>query len=90
MDIVEILVLTLSIPGMCLVLLILTCVEEWLGEDSEDGWAFRAADARRPLLLPVRTTTSHIRNIWHARKHLAKLPVVQTDRPNAGLTSKRQ
>jgi hypothetical protein len=90
MDIVEILVLTLSIPGMCLVLLILTCVEEWLGEDTEDGWAFRAADARRPLLLPVRTTTSHIRNIWHTRRRLAKLPVVQTDRPNAGLTSKRQ
>ena len=46
MDIVEILVLTLSIPGMCLVLLILTCVEEWLGEDTEDGWAFRPADAQ--------------------------------------------
>jgi len=90
MDIVEILVLTLSIPGMCLVLLILTCVEEWLGEDTEDGWAFRLADARRPLLLPVRITTSHIRNICHDRKHLAKLPVVPTDRPNAGLTSKRQ
>ncbi len=90
MDIVEILVLTLSIPGMCLVLLILTCVEEWLGEDTEDGWAFRPADARRPLLLPVRTTASHIRNICHVRKHLAKLPVVQTNRPNAGLTFKRQ
>ena len=90
MDIVEILVLTLSIPGMCLVLLILTCVEEWLGEDTEDGWVFRPADARRPLLLPVRTTTSHIRNIWPDRKHLAELPVVPTDRPNAGLTPKRQ
>jgi hypothetical protein len=90
MDIVEILVLTLSIPGMCLVLLVLTCVEEWLGEDTEDGWAFRPPDARRPLLLPVRTTTSHIRNIWQDRKHLAELPVVQTDQPHAGLTSKRE
>jgi hypothetical protein len=90
MDIVEILVLTLSIPGMCLVLLVLTCVEEWLGDDTKDGWAFRPADARRPLLLPVRTTTSHIRNIWHDRKQLAELPVVQTDQPNAGLTSERQ
>ena len=90
MDIVEILVLTLSIPGMCLVLLILTCVEEWLGEDTEDGWAFRPADARRPLLLPVRTTTSHIRNIFHDRKHLAEPRAVQTNRPNADLTFKRQ
>jgi len=87
MDIVEILVLTLSIPGMCLVLLILTCVEEWLGEDTENGWAFRPADPNRPLLLPVRTTTSLIRNICHGRKLLAKLPLLQTNRPNAGLTS---
>jgi hypothetical protein len=90
MDIVEILVLTLSIPVMCLVLLILTCVEEWLGEDTEDGWALRPADARRPLLLPVRSTPSHIWNIFHDRKLLAKLPVVQTSRPNADLTFKRQ
>ena len=90
MDIVEILVLTLSIPAMCLVLLILTCVEEWLREDTEDGWALRPADASRPLLLPVRATTSLIRNIGHDRKLLAKLSAVQTDRPNAGLTSKRQ
>ena len=90
MDIVEILVLTLSIPGMCLVLLILTCVEGWLGEDTEDGWAFRPADARRFLLSPVRTTTSHIRNICHDRKYLAKLLVARINWPNAGLTFKRQ
>jgi hypothetical protein len=86
MDIVEILVLTLSIPVMCLVLLILTCVEGWLGEATEDGWAFRPADARRPLLMPVRTTTSLIRDICHDRKLLAKLSVVPTNRPNTGLT----
>ena len=90
MDIVEILVLTLSIPGMCLVLLILTRVEEWLGEDTEDGWASRPAGARGgPLLLPVRNT-SLIRNICHVRKYLAKLLVVRTIWPNAGLTFKRQ
>lgn len=89
MDIVEILVLTLSIPGMCLVLLILTRVEEWLGEDTEDGWAPRPAGARGPLLLPVRTT-SLIRNIFHDRKYLAKLLVVRTIWPNAGLTFRRQ
>ena len=37
MDIGEILVLTLSVPGMCLLLLILVRVEEWLGEDTNDG-----------------------------------------------------
>ena len=86
MDIVEILVLTLSIPGMCLVLLILTCVEEWLGEYTEDGWAFRPADARRPLLLPVRTTTSHIRNIRHqACRRLSRMrrPAITVSRPAA-------
>ena len=89
MDIVGILVLTLSIPGMCLVLLILTRVEEWLGEDTRNGWAFRPAGARRRLLLAVRTT-SHIRNICHDRKRLAKLLAVRTNRPDAGLTFKRQ
>ena len=44
MDIAEILVPILSVPGMCLLLLILVRVEEWLGEDTEDGWAPRPAD----------------------------------------------
>jgi hypothetical protein len=90
MNMVEILVLTLSIPSVCLVLLVLTCVEEWLGEEPEDGWAFRPADAREPLPLPVGTTTSHIWNIFHDRRLLARLLVAQTNRPDADLTLKRQ
>jgi len=89
MDIAEILVLTLSIPGMCLVLLILTHVEEWLGEYTEDGWAPRPAGARRPQMLPGRAI-SRLRNICHDRKYLAKLLVARTNWPNAGLTFKRQ
>jgi hypothetical protein len=85
MDIGKILVLTLSVPAMCLLLFILTRVEEWLREDTQDGWASQLAGARRPLLLPVRRT-SHIRHIWHIwhdSKHLAKLPVLRTNRPDA-------
>jgi hypothetical protein len=48
MDIAEILVLILSVPGMFLLLLILVRVEQWLGEDTEGGWAPRPA-AARPL-----------------------------------------
>ena len=88
MDIVEILVLTVSIPGMCLLLLILTWVEEWLRDDTKDGWALRPAAARRRLPLPLRTT-SHIRHICHDSKHLAKLLVLWTNRPDADLTFKR-
>ena len=95
MDVGEILVLTLSVPAMCLLLVILVRVEAWLGEDTQDGWASRPASAHRPLLLPVRIllpvrTTSHIRHIWHDSKHLAKLLVLRTSRPDAGLTFKRQ
>ena len=72
MDIGEILVLTLSVPGMCLLLLILVRVEEWVGEDTNDGWASRSAVARRCLLLPVRAA-SHIGHICPDLKHLAKL-----------------
>jgi hypothetical protein len=89
MDIVEILLLTLSVPGMFLVLLILTRVEEWLGEYTEDGWAPRPAGTGRPPLLPVRAT-SRIWNICRDRKYLAKLLVARTNWPNAGLTFKRQ
>jgi len=89
MDIAEILVLILSIPGMCLLLLILARVEEWLGEDIEGGWASRPAAARRRQLLPVRTT-SRIRHICRVPTHLAKLLVLRTSRPDPGLTFKRQ
>ncbi len=89
MDIGEILVLTLSVPAMCLLLLILVRVEEWLREDTQDGWASRPASARRPLLLPVRTT-SHIKHICDDSKHLAKLLVRRTNRPDVDLTFKRQ
>ena len=92
MDIGEILVLTLSVPAVCLLLLILTRVEEWLREDTQDGWASRPAGARRRLPLPVRTTSHirHISHIWHDSKHLAKLLVLRTNRPDTGLTFKRQ
>lgn len=89
MDIGEILVLTLSVPAVCLLVVILVRVEEWLGEDAQDGWASRPAGARRRLLLPVRTT-SHIGHIWHDSKHLAKLLVLRANRADAGLTFKRQ
>ena len=89
MDIGKILVLTLSVPAMCLLLFILTRVEEWLREDAQDGWASRPAGARRPLLLSV-PRTSHIRDIWHDSKHLAKLPVLRTNGRMLGLTFKRQ
>jgi hypothetical protein len=89
MDIGEILVLTLSVPAMCLLLVILVRVEEWLGEDTNDGWASRPAGARRRLLLPVHTT-SHIGHIWHDSKHLAKLLVLRANRADADLTFKRQ
>ena len=89
MDVREILVLALSVPGMCLLLLILVRVEEWLAEDTNDSWASRLAGARRRLLLPVRAA-SHIGHICHDLKHLARLPVLRADRPDAGLTFKRQ
>jgi hypothetical protein len=81
MDIGEILVLALSIPGMCLLLLILTWVEEWLRDDAEDSWASRPAAACKRALWPVRAT-SHIRHICHDSKLLAKLLVLRANRPD--------
>lgn len=89
MGIGEFLVLTLSVPAVSLLLLILALVEEWLGEDTKDAWASRPADARRLLLLPVRTT-SRIRHFCHDSKHLAKLLVLRANRADAGLKFKRQ
>ena len=88
MDIGEILVLALSVPAMCLLLIILTRMEEWLRDDTEDGWAPRPAAARRPPLWPVRTT-SHIRHICHDPKHLAKLLVLRANRPVAACERRR-
>ena len=81
MDIGEILVLGLSTPAMCLLLVILTRVEEWLRDDAEDSWASRPAGARRRPLWPVRTT-SHIRHICHVRTHLAEPLVLRANRPD--------
>ena len=81
MDIGEILVLALSTPVVCLLLLILTWVEEWLRNDAKDSWASRPAGARRRSRWPVRAT-SHIRRICHDSKHLAKLLVLRANRPD--------
>ena len=86
MDIGEILVLALSTPSMCLLLLILTWVEEWLRDDAEDSRASRPAGSRGRPQWPVRAT-SHIRHICHDSRQLAKLLVLRPSRPDVDVTT---
>jgi len=44
MDVGEVLVLTLSVPAMCLLLIILVRLEEWLREDANHGFMPQVVD----------------------------------------------